>query len=98
MPSISRSSWIVSGEHFNVMRGNLPSERTAPVKILPRTLKQNIANDGAGCHAGFLRSGDRSLIEAPSASGWRPPTDTFLRSRDRGLIEAKGSIVALTRA
>src|SRR5260370_29685986 len=66
MPSISSSSWNVSGVHLRVRRGNRPSERTIPVKILPRTLKQRSSPHGMSS----VTSGkERQSLRIHSTSG-----------------------------
>src|ERR1700730_11191860 len=66
MPSISSSSWNVSGAHLRVRRGNRPSERTIPVKILPRTLKQRSSPHGMSS----VTSGkERQSLRIHSTSG-----------------------------
>jgi hypothetical protein len=56
----------VSGAHLRVMRGNRPSERTMPVKILPRTLKQRSSPHGMSS----VTSGkERQSLRIHSTSG-----------------------------
>src|ERR1700686_4520418 len=66
MPSISSSSWNVSGAHLRVMRGNRPSERTMPVKILPRTLKQRSSPHGI---SSVTSGNERQSLRIHSTSG-----------------------------
>src|ERR1700704_4268912 len=86
MPSISSSSWNVSGAHLRVMRGNRPSERTMPVKILPRTLKQRSSPHGmssvtSGKERQSLRIHSTSGMGKMIACGYTPSTSKCTRAR-----------------
>src|ERR1700674_2239789 len=94
MPSISSKSWNISGAHLRVIRGNRPSERTMPVKILPRTLKQRSSPHGISS----VTSGkERQSLRIHSTSGMGPSrSDLITDDGEARLYVVKGTALFIS--